>query len=275
MGNDLASCPTWTLSEATSESYGNTIRAMKTSSFLKFGFVIYRCTYTDDAAWDQVLSLIQQEDQEHIKELGPGRDWLGAHLEWTFIEDLTLDGATQEQVKTWFDGWADGVVEEFERTSTDNVRGLPRFNFCVFVDERCLESLEKSKAVVDGRKQPVFVILMRTERGIPAVVDGRKPPVFVILMRTEGGIPAWVLKAQMAASQHPRSDVDSKDEEEEIFEDEDKEDKDDDVTLAAYKATWMYVETQHLLSLYNSLHTDSGWEHLYVRPSGVYGRNEV
>jgi len=250
MGNDLASCPTWTPSEATSESYGHTIRAMKLSSFLKFGFVIYRCTYRDDAAWTQLLSLIKREAQEDIKELGPGRDWLGAHLEWTVVEDPTLDGATQEEVKMRFDGWADGVMEEYERASTDNVRGLPRFNFCVFVDKKCLASLEKSKAVVDGRKPPVFVVLMRAKRGIPT----------------------WVLEAQASASRRPRS---SEDEEEEIFEDEEEEEEEDDIPLAAYEATWMYVETQHLLSLYNSLHADSGWEHFYVRPPGVYGRNEV
>jgi hypothetical protein len=51
------------------------------------------------------------------------------------------------------------------------VRGLPRFNFCVFVDEKCLASLEKSK-VVDGRKPPVFVVLMRAKRRIPAWVLG-------------------------------------------------------------------------------------------------------
>ncbi|KAH8762912.1 hypothetical protein F5882DRAFT_415343 [Hyaloscypha sp. PMI_1271] len=250
MGNDLASCPTWTPSEATSESYGHTIRAMKLSSFLKFGFVIYRCTYRDDAAWTQLLSLIKREAQEDIKELGPGRDWLGAHLEWTVVEDPTLDGATQEEVKMRFDGWADGVMEEYERASTDNVRGLPRFNFCVFVDKKCLASLEKSKAVVDGRKPPVFVVLMRANRGIPT----------------------WVLEAQASASRRPRS---SEDEEEEIFEDEEEEEEEDDIPLAAYEATWMYVETQHLLSLYNSLHADSGWEHFYVRPPVVYGRNEV
>lgn len=243
MGNDLASCPTWSLPEAISESYGHTIRAMKLSFFPKFGFVIYRCTYSDDAAWTDLLSLIQREAQETIKELGPGRDWLGTHLEWTIVEDPTLDGATQEQVKTRFDEWADSVVEEYERTSTDNVRGLPRFNFCVFVDEKCLASLEKSKAVVDGRKLPVFVILMRAERGIPA----------------------WVLEAQAAASRRPRSGVDSEDEEE-IFEDEEEGEVEDenDISLAAHKTTWMYVETHHLLSIYNSLHADSGWENFYL-----------
>lgn len=73
MGNDLDSCPTRTPSEATSESYGYTIRAMKLSSFLEFGFVIYRCTYSGDVAWTQLLSLIKRESQENIKQLGPRR----------------------------------------------------------------------------------------------------------------------------------------------------------------------------------------------------------
>lgn len=45
------------------------------------------------------------------------------------------------------------------------MRGLPRFNFCGFADGKCLTSLEKSKAVVDGRKPPVFVVLMRAKGG--------------------------------------------------------------------------------------------------------------
>lgn len=250
MGNDFASCPTWTRSEAASESYGHTIRSMKLSSFPKFGFVIYRCTYGDDAAWTQLLSLIKQQAQEGIKELGPGRDWLGAHLEWTVVEDPTLDGATQEDVKRRFDGWADGVLKEHELTDRGNMRKLPLFNFCVFVDEKCLASLETSRAEVDGRKPPVFVTLMRVERGIPT----------------------WILEAQAAASQHPRSGVDSEDNEEPF---EDEEEEEDDIPLAAHQATWMYIETQYLLSLYDSLHADSVWEHFYVRPPGVYGRNEV
>lgn len=221
----------------------------------KFGLVIYRCTYSDDAAWTQLLSLIQREAQEQIKELGPGRDWLGAHLEWMVVEDQTLDGASQEQVKRRFDEWADGVVDDYERTSISNVRGLPRFNFCVFVDKRCLESLEEPKAVVDGRKLPVFVILMRAERGIPD----------------------WVLEAQAVASQYTQSGIDSGDKEEYVVDDEEEEVEDggDDSPLATHQATWMYVETRCLLSLYNSLHTDSSWEHFYVRPPGVYGRNEA
>ena len=32
------------------------------------------------------------------------------------------------------------------------------------------------------------------------MVDGRRPPVFVVLMRAKRGIPAWVLEAEAAAS---------------------------------------------------------------------------
>lgn len=144
-----------------------------------------------------------------------------------------------------FDEWADGIVEEYERTSTDNVRRLPRFNFCAFVHERCLASLHKSKATVDGRKPPMFVVLTRAARGITA----------------------WVLEAQAPASGrfHSKDEGDKNCEDEEEEEDEDE----DGIPSAAHEATWMYVETQCLLSLYNSLHADSGWENLYVRPPGV------
>tara|TARA_R110002060_G_scaffold32702_6_gene43343 strand:+ start:1151 stop:1441 length:291 start_codon:yes stop_codon:yes gene_type:complete len=85
---------------------------MKISSFLKFGFMIYRCTYSDNAAWALLLSIIEREATERIENLGPGRDWLGAYLEWTVVKDPTLDGAAQEEVKRRFDEWADGHVED-------------------------------------------------------------------------------------------------------------------------------------------------------------------
>lgn len=156
-----------------------------------------------------------------------------------------------------FDRWADSVVKEYEHTSTGNVRELPGFNFCVVVDKRCSESFEKSEVGGDGKKTPVFVMLMRAERGVPV----------------------WVLEAQAAASQRLGSGVDSENKEEDISKDEgeEKEEKEegDDIPLVGPQATCMYVETRHLLSLYNSLHTDSVWENFYVRLLRVYGRNEV
>lgn len=194
MGIDLASYPTWKLSEATSESHGHTIRGMKLSSFRGFGFVIYRCTYSDDTAWANLLSVIKQEALDNIKKLGPGRDWLGTHLEWKVVEDPKLEGASVEEVKRRFDAWAEDVVGEYERTSTDNVRALPRFNFCVLVDEKCLANFENSKTVGNGREQSVFVVLVKAKRGVPA----------------------WVLKAQKAAAGWPRGSRVSEDGEEEI-----------------------------------------------------------
>ncbi|KAL5325898.1 hypothetical protein ACEPPN_007032 [Leptodophora sp. 'Broadleaf-Isolate-01'] len=238
MGNGFASCPTWTVEEVRDESDGHIIRA-----------------------------------QAHIKELGPGRDWLGSHLEWTVVEDPTLDGSSQEEVKMRFDKWPDEIVDESERTGTNTVRWLPRFNFCVVVDEKCLASIQKSKSKI----------------GVKEEVVGETPPVFVVLMRAERRVPAWMGGGEL--NQRRRlvrlSDGDSVDEteqdleeEERIMREEEQNERDEiahtvDTPVEAHEATWMYVELGCLLSLYNILHTDSGWELYYVRPPGVFGRDEV
>ncbi|KAL2076213.1 hypothetical protein VTL71DRAFT_1156 [Oculimacula yallundae] len=271
MSNTIASCPTWTVEEATNGSHGHIIRGMKTLSFPKFGFVIYRCTYSDDVAWKKLLTLIKEEAQTHIEELGPGRNWLGSHLEWTVIEDPILDGASHDEVKMRFDKWADENVVESERTSRNVLRWLPRFNYCVVVDEKCLVSLERSES---------------TSKAATAV-PGKEPPVFLVLMRAPRGIPAWM---GGGGSQRRRlrrlSDGDSVDETEQDLEDEERrmreeeqEEEDEiehrgDTPEEAWEATWMFVEPRSLLSLYNTLHSDTGWQHFYVRPPGVYGRGE-
>ncbi|KAH9205867.1 hypothetical protein DL95DRAFT_451040 [Leptodontidium sp. 2 PMI_412] len=239
MGNDYASCRTWTAEEARDESYGHIIRGMKISSFPKFGFVIYRCTDSNNAAWTELLSLIKQEAQACIKKLGPGRDWLGTHLEWTIVEDPTLDGVSQEEVKGRFDRWSDEIVDESERTSTNILRWLPRFNFCVVVDEKCLASMEKSK--------------LKTEAEAGGV--GKTPPVFVVLMRAKRGVPAWMGGGESNQRRRIRrlSDGDSVDETEQDLEDErimreaEQEEEEEeaghrgDTPVEAHEATWMLI----------------------------------
>ncbi|KAG4410648.1 hypothetical protein IFR04_016220 [Cadophora malorum] len=273
MGNDFDSCPIWTAEEARDESYGHIIRGMKISCFPKFGFVIYRCTYGNNAAWTELLTLIKQEAQTQIKKLGPGRDWLGTHLDWKIVEDSTLDGVSLEQVKSRFDRWSDEIVDESERTSMNVLRWLPRFNFCVVVDEKCLASMEKSK--------------FKTEAGVDAVE--KTPPMFVVLMRAKRRVPAWMGGGGSNQRRRIRrlSDGDSIDETEQDLEyeerimreaeqqEEEEAEAEDDTLIEPHEATWMYVEPRYLLSLYNIMQADSGWGLFYVRPPGVYGRNEV
>ncbi|KAH6714757.1 hypothetical protein BKA61DRAFT_362858 [Leptodontidium sp. MPI-SDFR-AT-0119] len=275
MGNDYASCPTWTAEEARDESYGHIIRGMKISSFPKFGFVIYRCTYSNNAAWTELLSLIKQEAQACIKKLGPGRDWLGTHLEWTIVEDPTLDGVSQEEVKGRFDRWSDEIVDESERTSTNILRWLPRFNFCVVVDEKCLASMEKSKLKTEaeaggvGKTPPVFVVLMRAKRGLPTSMGGGGSNQRRRIRRLSDGDSVDETKQDLEDEERIMRETEQEEEEEE------EAGQRGDTPVEAHEATWMYVEPRYLLSLYNIMQADSGWELFYVRPPGVYGRDEV
>ncbi|KAL4873058.1 hypothetical protein BDV12DRAFT_182681 [Aspergillus spectabilis] len=94
-----------------------------------WGFVVYRCTYGNERQWQRMVQLIQTEVQESLT-LNRRLDLLDGH-QAIFIED-----AAPADLELKIQGLA------------------PRYNFCLFVDEICLESL-------DYMSMPVVKVLCR------------------------------------------------------------------------------------------------------------------
>ncbi|TPX13482.1 uncharacterized protein E0L32_006212 [Thyridium curvatum] len=131
----------------------HTINGMKRTSHHEWGFVIYRCAYGDDAAWQRYLDLLKASVAETLDILG--RDvLLGPILVWTVVEDQGLDQATPEDVRSRFRVWASEKLAVLEKDIQLDLsqlppgakvlslpRHLPRFQFCVGVDAACLEPL--------------------------------------------------------------------------------------------------------------------------------------
>lgn len=122
---------------------GHIIQSMQWTGHHKWGFRIYRCTYSDDEAWlryvqyikDQTISTLDLHDQ---------RSLLEKYFDMQVVEGPELDGASKPYVKSLFADWA----ETHRRTEKGGpgsantfATKMPRFNYCVYVDQACLDTL--------------------------------------------------------------------------------------------------------------------------------------
>ena len=63
----------------------------------KWGFVIYRCTYADDAEWDRFISYLNIRTRLRLEEDGIGD--LFSRIDWNVQHDPSLEGASMGKVR--------------------------------------------------------------------------------------------------------------------------------------------------------------------------------
>lgn len=115
------------------------IMQMQRTRVHRWGFVIFRCAYADQAQWETYLhytKLVVRNSLEN-KELD-GLLW--KYLEWTVIEDPNLNGASKQAVREWFTDW---VADCQESNGHPIAEDMARFNFCLYIDQKCLDSMDK------------------------------------------------------------------------------------------------------------------------------------
>lgn len=134
---------------------------------LPWGFSVYRCRYKDDKAWGRVLQQLQEAVQESLEEDAPE---LIPHHQLVINDDATkFDGATSHEIRDHFNVWVEeqlqqvvispeklqmAMPERLQRTMPEELYPGPeysfgaRFNFALFVDDICLESLEHMSSPV-------------------------------------------------------------------------------------------------------------------------------
>ncbi|KAK9446275.1 chitinase [Metarhizium brunneum] len=103
-----------------------------------WGFVIYRCSQGEQTAWDRLLQALRRKVQEDAS------------------------GATSHQVRDHFESWVPKNLEDRLRpdaTNSQNDVGVhatstPRYEYCLFVDDVCLESVDHP-----GVNSPVVKLL--------------------------------------------------------------------------------------------------------------------
>ncbi|KAL4862879.1 hypothetical protein BDV12DRAFT_202644 [Aspergillus spectabilis] len=143
----------------------------------RWGFALHLCTYKDDTQWKRMLDPIQTEvlfslEAEERMDLLPS-------LQLTITDDPTeFGGATFHDIREHFKLWTQdvlvSVLKDPAKRTFDVLGGNgrerrpleleigARYNFCLFVNETCLESLDelpdrpmvKILSILRGRSQP-------------------------------------------------------------------------------------------------------------------------
>lgn len=74
---------------------------MQRARYHTWGFVIYRCSYTDDALWEHYIDQLKQDVRQQLEQEDQLK-LLWQYLKFTVIEDLELEGATKQTVRMRF-----------------------------------------------------------------------------------------------------------------------------------------------------------------------------
>jgi hypothetical protein len=107
----------------------------------KWGWVIYRCSYAaaNEAIWARFRSHVETYSREEIA--ASDAPEIADRLEWTWVEDSTLDFASPAALREKFRAWA---AKEVERQPGDySPEVIPRYNFFIVVDDEAMRSLDE------------------------------------------------------------------------------------------------------------------------------------
>jgi len=146
----------------------DTIRAMKDSGLHRWGFAIYKAAeITDDDTWVRYLDALKQDVHEELEH--NGRDvLLEQYSSWPALSILGSTDAQQDDrsaVRANFQQWCKERLQEHQHecsTSDNDVAAaaiesmemMPRFRYCLYVDQKCLDTLAAHASAKATRKRP-------------------------------------------------------------------------------------------------------------------------
>ncbi|KAF2716073.1 hypothetical protein K431DRAFT_289717 [Polychaeton citri CBS 116435] len=250
--------------EASSEAAEEIQKALRQDGHRVWGFVIYRCTYASDPAWESCLARIKASVQ----------DWLEDDLvlleddrfKLTIMDDASLfDKASPEIIRQHFLTWRETAVHEDQGSAQEIASRLrnptrasrpgydwkgrsARYRYFVAIDEESLQSILKSKES------------WAENNGEPDEAKG------------------WVKLVRANFRRLPTDDEGYFENEdyqgEEDHEDEDAEDDGDDWSpideYTRKDVGWMKAMHDNLMpGFYNGLRDGENWTSFYERPPGV------
>ena len=138
-------------------SFGNNVSHIRDQlhqlDHTKWGFVIYRCTYDDDAAWERFLQILRQRVHKGLARYD-GLDLIHS-LDLKVHEDkANLSGASKDEVRARFLTWLSSdeaktkqyqhsrKLQQLSSTGVSTMLGLDsRYRYCLHVDAAALESV--------------------------------------------------------------------------------------------------------------------------------------
>lgn len=213
----------------------------------KWGFVIYRCTYGDNDAWDRFMTHMNARKDAVVRDFYGDED-LAQRLDWSVQQDVSLEGASKDEVRTRFRRWVatNGRAESSRGDEEYQLSSLlwenPRFKYCVHVDAASMASVLA---------------------GPPPTEPDMKNVSYVNLIRAD---EAWDAERDPNDFEHPEQ---SDEAEKEIRNDEGEPELEGSTM---YDVGYMKVSVDGLVpSVYELLVNDRMWDVSYVRPNvGVF-----
>lgn len=243
---------------------------MQLTGLFHWGFVIYRCDYSNDATFDRFVSCLREHAEGYHQRAKQDRT-TALYLRWMIVQDRErLDGATKEEVRERFGAWREErlsslVEREREREGGEDDGGaaadhyrrrvmplLPRFGWCIHVGSDSLMSLEEHEKAVACGKQ--------AKPAASTPPPPPPPPVIFALVRAEPKLNGLLEGMELG-------------DDDEEGDDECEQDLRDVCPAiegsTEYDVGWMYVKAKNWVTLYEELHGDQAWYQLYTRPPAI------
>lgn len=238
--------PLLKLLQAQGQTVGTHGYHMQITNFLHWGFVIYRCDYSDDDLFVRFIAYLREQAERYHQRAKQDRT-TGLYLRWTIVEDrerldgATKDEATKDEARERFVVWRDGLSTERDGPGADHrvTRSLPQFEFCVHVGKDSLESLEAYEKASGQRASA-------------------SPPVFFALVRA-------MQKLEGLPEDYDPNEADGDDE----YDEDPSNDPPAVERSTEHDVGWMYIEARYWVTLYEELHGDQAWYILYTRPPAI------
>lgn len=122
---------------------------LERKSFDKWGFVIYRCTYSDDKAWRDCMNILK--GRVHYILAKSDAPELMDSLEWTIFDDDALDHAFKGDLRRRFRDWnrSAWAREQPRAERTPHGANNARYRYFVSIDCEAMESVLENPNVTD------------------------------------------------------------------------------------------------------------------------------
>lgn len=124
----------------------------------RWGFVVYRCTYEDDAAWTRFKELVAERARTSLA--GSQAPELLQNLDIRYFDDRTaFEGASKDDARAHFVRWCasdEAKAEQFDpgdpalAVITTMHLSSPRYSYFAHVDTAALESIVGPDVVDEG-----------------------------------------------------------------------------------------------------------------------------
>ncbi|KAL4809775.1 hypothetical protein BDV18DRAFT_129663 [Aspergillus unguis] len=162
-------------------------RLLQHDKFRSWGLVIYRCTYTSNSDWDELMRRLCFCVTEMLK-WHNGLDMLESFAP-TVLEDTRFDGATTATVRDHFKQWVVTACQKEQGIAWQDAQYAesPRYKYCLMIDEEAMQSvLEVDMDRLIWLNDSAYVKLIRRDwpdtfedgeelAAAPSVMDDQEP----------------------------------------------------------------------------------------------------